>query len=62
MKDRKRGFFYSLFRGLNLIRLIILNIIFLFCSSYLLQRSINITTARTNLKTPVLRFMQIPFY
>ena len=28
MKDRKRGFFYSLFRGLNLIRLIILNIIF----------------------------------
>lgn len=28
MKDKKRGFFYSLFRGLNLIRLIILNIIF----------------------------------
>ena len=28
MKDKKRGFFYSLFRGLNLIRLIILNIVF----------------------------------
>ena len=28
MKDKKHGFFYSLFRGLNLIRLIILNIIF----------------------------------
>ena len=31
MKDKKRGFFYSLFRGLNLIRLIILNLIFFFC-------------------------------
>ncbi|QSH92254.1 signal peptide peptidase SppA [Treponema medium] len=28
MKDKKRGFFYSLFRGLNLIRLIIINLIF----------------------------------
>jgi len=28
MKDKKRGFFRSLFRGLNLIRLIILNIVF----------------------------------
>ena len=28
MKDKKRGFFYSLFRGLNLIRLIIINLVF----------------------------------
>ena len=28
MKDKKRGFFYSFFRGLNLIRLIIINLIF----------------------------------
>ncbi len=28
MKDKKRGFFRSLFRGLNLIRLIIINLIF----------------------------------
>ena len=28
MKDKKRGFFRSIFRGLNLLRLIILNLIF----------------------------------
>lgn len=31
MKDKKRGFFRSLFRALNLARLVILNLVFFFC-------------------------------
>jgi len=41
MKDKKKSFFYSFFRGINLIRLIILNLVFFillfFCTASIIQ-------------------------